>query len=151
LDAFAKRVPHLRTPGAQYIIKKGSPPYQIKPRWLGVARYWLEHFDHYQILFSLPPNKPPIKDRDGIPFGRSPVVVRTYSLHDGIVRELFETHHHPTVPTKHAVDTLVAAVHGIVAFPKHTRTMDRTDRLVMAEHAINAPLHFRRTNERRQK
>jgi hypothetical protein len=38
LNAFAKRVPHLRTPGAQYIIKKGSLPYQIKPRWLQAGR-----------------------------------------------------------------------------------------------------------------
>ena len=128
-----------------------NPERRVKEVFLGVARYWLENFDHYQILFSLPPNKPPIKDRDGVPFGRSPVVVRSYSLYDRIVRELFETYDHPTVPTKHAVDTIIAAVHGTVAFPKHTRTMDWTDTLVMAEHVIDALLHFWRTNERQQK
>lgn len=130
--------------------RETDPERRVKKVFLGVARYWLENFDHYQILFSLPPNKPPIKDRDGVPFGRSPVVVRSYSLYDRIVRELFETYDHPTVPTKHAVDTIIAAVHGIVAFPKHTRTMDWTDTLVMAELAIDALLHFWRSGERRQ-
>jgi len=128
-----------------------DPERRVKQVFLGAARYWLENFDHYQILFSLPPNKPPIRDRDGVPFGRSPVVVRSYSLYDRIVRELFETYDHPTVPTKRAVDTIIAAVHGIIAFPKHTRTMDWTDTLVMAELAIDALLHFWRTNERQQK
>jgi AcrR family transcriptional regulator len=131
--------------------RETNPERRVKEVLLGVARYWLENFDHYQILFSLPPNKPPIKDRDGVPFGRSPVVVRSYSLYDRIVRELFETYERPTVPTKHAVDTIIAAVHGIVAFPKHTRTMDWTDTLVMADLAIDALLHFWRTNERQQK
>ena len=131
--------------------READPERRVKEVFLGVAKYWLENFEHYQILFSLPPNKPAIRDHDGVPFGRSPVVVRSYSLYDRIVRELFETYDHPTIPTKHAVDTIIAAVHGIVAFPKHTRTMDWTDTLAMAELAIDALLHFWRTNERQQK
>ena len=122
--------------------REKDPEQRVKQVFLGVARYWLENFDHYQVLFSLPPNKPPIKNRDGVPFGRSPIVVRSYSLYDRIVRELLETYDHPRVSAKQAVDTLIAAIHGIVAFPKHTRTMDWTDTLVMAEHAIDALLHF---------
>ena len=127
--------------------REKDPERRVKQVFLGVARYWLENFDHYQVLFSLPPNKPPIKNRDGVPFGRSPIVVRSYSLYDRIVRELLETYDHSTVPAKLAVDTIIAAIHGIVAFPKHTRTMDWTDTLVMAEHAIDALLHFWRTRE----
>jgi hypothetical protein len=44
--------------------------------------------------------------------------------------------------TRRFPDICVAAVHGIVGFPKHTRTMDWTDTLAMAELAINALLHF---------
>jgi AcrR family transcriptional regulator len=130
--------------------RETNPERRVKEVFLGVARYWLENFDHYQVLFSLPPNKPPIRDRDGVPFGRSPVVIRSYSLYDRIVRELFETYDHPPVPGKRAVDTIIAAVHGIVAFPRHTRTMDWTDTLVMAELAIDALLHLWRTNGRQQ-
>jgi AcrR family transcriptional regulator len=120
--------------------REQDPERRVKKVFLGVARYWLENFDHYLILFSLPPNKQPIKGRDGVPFGRSPVVVRSYSLYDRIVRELFESYDHPPIPVKCAVDSLIAAVHGIVAFPKHTRTMDWTDTLVMAEIVIDALL-----------
>lgn len=125
--------------------REANPENRVKQVFLGVAKYWLENFDHYQVLFSLPPNKPPIQNREGVPFGRSPIVVRSYSLYDRIIRELLETYDRPPVSAKQAVDTTIAAIHGIVAFPKHTRTMDWTDTLVMAEHTIDALLHFWRT------
>jgi hypothetical protein len=77
---------------------------------------------------------------DGIPFGRSPAVVRSYSLYEMIVSELFETYKAPPLPLKSAVDTLIAAVHGIVAFQMHPRTMDWTDTLTMVETMIDAML-----------
>jgi AcrR family transcriptional regulator len=120
--------------------RERNPELRVKKVFLGVARYWLDNFDHYLVLFSLPPNKPPIKDLNGVPFGRSPVVVRSYSLYDRIIRELFETYEHPPLPAKQAVDSLIAAVHGMVAFPKHTRTMDWTDTLVMTEIVVDALL-----------
>ncbi len=125
--------------------READPEIRVKRVFLGVAKYWLENFDHYQVLFSLPPNKPPVKNHDGVPFGRSPIVVRSYSLYDRIVRELLGTYNHPCTPPKQAVDTIIATIHGIVAFPKYTRTMEWTDTLVMAEHAIDALLHFWRT------
>jgi AcrR family transcriptional regulator len=130
--------------------RQKDPERRVKEVFLGVARYWLENFDHYLILFSLPPNKPPISSRDGVPFGRSPVVVRSYSLYDRIVRELFKTYERPPVPVKQAVDSLIAAVHGIIAFPKHTRTMDWTDTLVMTELVIDALLLSWRINGSRR-
>ena len=62
-------------------------------------------------------------------------------------RELLETRDNPRVSAKQAVGTIIAAIHGIVTFPKHTRTMDWIDTLVIAEHAIDALLHSWRTGE----
>lgn len=120
--------------------RQRDPEQRVREVFLGVARYWLANFDHFLVLFSLPPNRPPIKGSDGVPFGRSPVVVRSYSLYDRIVRDLFATYDAPPVAVKVAVDTLIAAVHGIISFPQHTRTMDWTDTMVMVEVAIDALL-----------
>ena len=78
---------------------------------------------------------------DGVPFGRSPIVLIRFTT------ELPETRDNPRVSAKQAVGTIIAANHGIVTFPKHTRTMDWIDTLVIAEHAIDALLHSWRTGE----
>jgi len=124
----------------QISLREQDPERRVKQVFLGAARYWLENFDHFLVLFSLPPNKPPVKTSEGVPFGRSSIVVRSYSLYDRIVRELFASYGSPPVPVKVAVDTLIAATHGIVSFPKHTRTMEWTDTMVMAEQVIDALL-----------
>lgn len=128
--------------------RERDPERRVKQVFLGVARYWLDNFEHFLVLFSLPPNKPPVKNSEGVPFGRSPIVVRSYSLYDKIVRELFATYDSPPIPVKIAVDTLIAAVHGIVSFPKHTRTMEWTDTMLMAEQVIDALLAVWRQSKR---
>lgn len=115
-----------------------DPEQRVIKVFLGVAHYWLDNFDHYQTLFSLPPHKVPVKDAAGIPFGRSPIVVRSYSLYDRIVRDLLAAHNSPSIDAKCAVDSLIAAVHGIVVFPIYTRTMNWTDPLRMAEFVVTS-------------
>ena len=112
-----------------------DPEKRVIKVFLGVARYWLDNFDHYQTLFSLSPHKLPVKDA-GIPFGRSPIVVRSYSLYDRIVRDVLAAYDIQSVDAKCAVDSLIAAVHGIVVFPIYTRTMNWTDPLTMAEFVV---------------
>ena len=113
-----------------------DPEQRVIKVFLGVARYWLDNFDHYQTLFSLPPHKSPIRNAAGVPFGRSPIVVRSYSLYDRIVRDLLEACGGASIDAKCAVDSLIAAVHGIVVFPIYTRTMDWTEPLKMAEFVV---------------
>jgi AcrR family transcriptional regulator len=120
--------------------KEPDPELRVQKVFLGVARYWLANFDQFQTLFSLSPYKQVPKDHTGIPFGRSAVVVRSYSLYDKIIRDLFATYQTPPVDVKCAVDSLIAAVHGIVSFPMYTRTMDWTDPLIMTDAVIRAQL-----------
>jgi AcrR family transcriptional regulator len=117
-----------------------DPEQRVLKVFLGVARYWLDNFDHYQTLFSLSPYKLAVKDDTGIPFGRSPIVTRSYSLYDRIVRDLLATYDVAPVDAKCAVDSLIAAVHGMVSFPMYTRTMDWTDPMTMVEMAVKSML-----------
>ncbi|MBR0896710.1 TetR/AcrR family transcriptional regulator [Bradyrhizobium tropiciagri] len=106
--------------------------------FIGVARYWLYNFDQYQSLFSLSPYKQPVRTAEGVPFGRSTVVSRSYSLYDRIVRDLLEADGATSINPKCAVDSLIAAVHGIVSFPIYTRTMAWTDTLEMVEFVVRS-------------
>ncbi|MBO4224102.1 TetR/AcrR family transcriptional regulator [Bradyrhizobium neotropicale] len=115
-----------------------DPEQRVIKVFLGVARYWLDNFDHYQMLFSLPPHKIAVKDATGVPFGRSAIVARSYSLYDRIVRDLLAGYGSSSLDAKCAVDSLIAAVHGIVAFPIYTRTMNWTDPLKMTEFVVTS-------------
>lgn len=110
-----------------------DPEERVIKVFLGVARYWLDNFEHYLTLFSLSPYKLVVNDATGLPFGRSPVVVRSYSLYDRVVRDALAAHGATSIDAKCAVDSLIAAVHGIVSFPIYTRTMNWTDSLTMIE------------------
>lgn len=124
----------------QIAASETDPEQRVLKVFLGVARYWLDHFDHYQTLFSLSPYKLAVRDDAGIPFGRSAIVTRSYALYDRIVRDLLATHGRASVDAKCAVDCLIAAVHGMLSFPMYTRTMDWTDPMTMIEMAIGAML-----------
>jgi AcrR family transcriptional regulator len=119
---------------------ESDPQERVIKVFLGVARYWLDNFDHYQTLFSLSPYKLAPKDDTGIPFGRSPVVVRSYSLYDRIVRDLLSVYGNRSIDAKCAVDSLIATVHGIVSFPIYTRTMDWTEPMRMVEFVVRSLL-----------
>ncbi|MCA6107025.1 TetR/AcrR family transcriptional regulator [Bradyrhizobium cenepequi] len=122
-----------------------DPEQRVLHVFLGVAQYWIGNFDHYQTLFSLSPYKLAVKDDAGIPFGRSPIVTRSYSLYDRIVRDLFATYEREPVDAKLAVDSLIAAVHGMVSFPMYTRTMDWSNPRTMIEVVIRSMLSSWRT------
>lgn len=46
-----------------------DPEKRVIKVFLGVARYWLDNFDHHQTIFSLSPHRLPIKDANAVPFG----------------------------------------------------------------------------------
>jgi AcrR family transcriptional regulator len=117
-----------------------DPEKRVIKVFRGAARYWLENFDHYQLLFSLSPNKVAVKDPTGLPFGKTPVVVRSYSLYDRIVRDVLAAYGAESIDAKCAVDSLIAAVHGVTSFPLYTRTMEWTAPLKMVDFIIEAVL-----------
>ena len=63
-------------------------------------------------------------------------MTRSYSLYDRIVRDLLATYERKPLDAKCAVDSLIAAVYGIVSFPMYTRTMDWTDPMPLVEMAV---------------
>lgn len=113
-----------------------DPENRVIKVFLGAAQYWLNNFDHYETLFSLSPHKLAVSDRSGLPFGRSPVVVRSYSLYDRIVRELLCARGVASIDPKCVVDSLIAAVHGVVSFPAYTRTMNWTPTMTMVDFVV---------------
>lgn len=128
-----------------------DPERRVRNVFIGAVKYWLKHLDHFQALFSSPPNQLPMRTKEGVPFGRSPIVIRSYALYETIVRQLFETYPRPPLPVKLATDSLIAATHGIVSFPMHTRGMDWSDTLKMAECVVDALLDdWRRQSVERQ-
>lgn len=117
-----------------------DPEQRVRDVFLGAVAHWRQHFDHFQTLFSMPPHQPPISDPEGVPFGRSPIVVRSYGLYERVIRELFASWPRPPLPLKLATDSLIAATHGIVSFPVYTRTMDWSDTGTMAACVLDAML-----------
>lgn len=124
-----------------------DPEERVIKVFLGAARYWLDNFDQYQTLFSLSPYKLAVNDASGLPFGRSPIVVRSYSLYDRIVRNLLAAYGVTSIDAKCAVDSLIAAVHGIVSFPIYTRTMDWTPSMSMIEFLVRSLLTSWKTHK----
>jgi hypothetical protein len=64
-------------------------------------------------------------------------VVRTLDLYYTTIEEFFDSLPRRPLPHRLAADTLLAAVHGIIAFPRMTRTMKWSDIAKMADVVIN--------------
>lgn len=125
-EAIAKRYP--------------DPVQRVRRLFAGTVAYWLDHPDPFDLLFSRPPNRPPLLNDQGLPFGRSGVVQRPLRLYRDAVQALFDTLPEPPLPVQLATDTLIATTYGIIAFPRHTRTMRWSRTQAMAETAIDALL-----------
>ncbi len=117
-----------------------DPVERVRELFLGTVAYWLAHLDQFDVLFSRPPSRPPLIDREGVPFGQSPAVLRSLGVYYAAVEALFATLPSPPMPARLAADTLIATTHGIVSFPRHTRTMQWSDTEAMAKAAVEALL-----------
>ena len=111
----------------------------MKAVFLGAVRYWLAHFDQFETLFSLAPTTQIVRNNQGIPFGRSAIVVRSYGVFDNAVRAFLDSID-SQIDRKLAVDGLLAAVHGMIWFPHATRTMEWSDVEVMIDSVLSALL-----------
>lgn len=114
-----------------------DPATRVRVLAKGSAKYWLQHPDQFDVLFSRPPSKDATSDLHVI-FGRSPVVQRALKVYYSTVDELFRTLQTSKISSRLAADTLIATTYGIVAFPRSTHTMRWSNQYRMAECAIDA-------------
>lgn len=117
-----------------------DPVERVRKLFLGTVEYWLEHLDQFDVLFSRQPNRPPLLNQEGVPFGESPTVLRSLQVYYDAVEALFAALPSPPMKVRVAADTLIAVTHGIVAFPRHTRTMRWSDTRAMAQAAVDGLL-----------
>ena len=114
-----------------------DPVERVRALARGSAKYWLQHPDQFDVLFTRPPSKDAVSNKR-VAFGRSPVVRRAMKIYYSAVDGLFETLKAPKSSSRLAADTLIATTYGIVAFPRGTSTMRWSNQYRMAECAIDA-------------
>ena len=118
--------------------RTADPGERLREVFLTVARYWLAHPDHFDALFSGSAGRPAIQTVEGVPFGRSQSVARSLALYTRVVGEFLASLPQPPITTRFAVDTLIAAVHGVIAFPRATKSMAWSSTRTMVECVIDA-------------
>ncbi|MBN3782862.1 TetR/AcrR family transcriptional regulator [Burkholderia sp. Ac-20345] len=114
-----------------------DPVERVRALARGSAKYWLQHPDQFDVLFSRPPYKDGVSNSQVL-FGRSAVVRRALKIYYSAVDKLFETSKASGISSRFAADTLIATTYGIVAFPRGTHTMRWSNQYRMAECAIDA-------------
>lgn len=114
-----------------------DPAAKVRAVAKGSAKYWLQHPDQFDVLFSRPLSKDATPNMQNT-FGRSQVVHRALKVYYSAVDELFKTLNTTGISSRLAADTLIATTYGVVAFPRGTPTMRWSNRYRMAECAIDA-------------
>ena len=115
-----------------------APEERLRAVFMAAVRHWLKYPEEFRVLFSIRPEQSAKPGRP--PFGKSAVVLRSYSLYRQLVDELFATYPSSPCPSRMATDTLIAATHGIIAFTLHTHTLEWSNPIKMAEEVLDALL-----------
>lgn len=123
-----------------------DPEERLRAVFLAATRHWLKYPEQFRVLFATRPEQSVKAGRP--PFGKSPVVLRSYALYRHLVDELFATYPSPPCPPRLATDAVIAATHGIIAFTLHTHTLEWSNPIRMAEEVLNALLFTWATKER---
>lgn len=114
-----------------------DPVAKVRAVAKGSAKYWLQHPDQFDVLFSRPLSTDATSNIQNA-FGRSQVVHRALKVYYSAVEELFRTLNSTNASSRLAADTLIATTYGVVSFPRGTPTMRWSNRYRMAECAIDA-------------
>lgn len=117
---------------------QADPARRVHDLFGAVARYWLAHPDHFDMLFAGPRDRVALHTPEGLPFGRSPSVVRSLALYARVVDEFLTSLPCRPIDTVLAMDALIAATHGVIAFPRATPSMPWSSTLAMVETVIEA-------------
>lgn len=118
------------------IVEENPEPQQrVRSLFLGTVEYWLANPEHFDVLFSMPDK---VEQNSTELFGQTPVVLRALNVYYGAVEDLFSSL--PSSPSQPRVeaDALLAAIYGIIAFPRMTSTMIWSDTKTMAAVVIDS-------------
>lgn len=121
----------------QLLAAHTDPEHGLRHLMLGTVQYWLSHADHFDILFAMPGRKAAVADDS---FGQSAVVLRALAIYDGAVQAYFDSLPRHPMPIRLASDALLAAVYGMIAFPRMTQTMPWSALPAMAGVVVDAML-----------
>lgn len=122
------------------ISKTRDPTKKVQKLFYLTVDYWLDHMDHYLVLFPAPTRRPIPITSGSIPFGQSPVVKHILSLYYDAVEEMFASLPRRPLSARLATDTLLSSVYGMIIFPVMTSTMDWSDTRTMARGLIRSVL-----------
>lgn len=115
-----------------------DPKERLRTVFVAAVRHWLKYPEEFRVLFAIRPEQSGKPGRQ--PFGKSGVVLRSYSLYRQLVDDLFATYPAPPCAPRLATDTLIAATHGIIAFTLHTHTLEWSAQIRMVEQVLDALL-----------
>ncbi len=101
----------------RFASRIADPAERLRKLFTYAVKYWETHADHYEVLYARPRSRPEMFLKDGSRFGQSTLVRRSVALWESVLQELFNTlPRHPT-HLKVATDTLLIALHGVIAIP----------------------------------
>lgn len=115
-----------------------DPARRVRAVFLAAAHYWLAHPDHFDVLFAGSRERVALHTPEGLPFGRSASVVRSLALYRQVVDGFLASLPCRPVDTTLAMDALIAATHGVIAFPRVTPSMPWSATEAMVEAVVNA-------------
>ncbi|WP_399679675.1 TetR/AcrR family transcriptional regulator [Xenophilus sp.] len=115
-----------------------NPARRVRAVFLEAARYWLAHPDHFDVLFAGSRERAALHTPEGLPFGRSSSVVRSLALYRQVVDDFLASLPRRPIDTTLAMDSLIAATHGVIAFPRVTPSMPWSATATMVETVVSA-------------
>jgi len=119
-------------------LAQPDPARRVLDVFGAVARYWLAHPDHFDMLFAGSRDRVALHTPDGLPFGRSPSVVRSLALYARVVDDFLASLPCRPIDTVLAMDALIAATHGVIAFPRATPSMPWSATMAMVDTVVEA-------------
>lgn len=122
---------------AALVAQESGPREKLRSLMTGTVRYWLAQPDHFDVLFSMPGKT---EDTPDEAFGQTPVVMRALNIYYAAVALFFDSLPRHPLPVQLAADSMLAAVYGLIAFPRMTQTMTWSDTTAMSVVIIDTVL-----------
>ncbi|MGO4477934.1 hypothetical protein AB4Z32_16930 [Massilia sp. 2TAF26] len=120
------------------VSQHSDPLLRLRNLFIGTVDYWLKNPEHFDVLFAMPV-KESVSDEAEL-FGQAPVVVRALNVYYDAIQVFFDSLPQYPMSPRLAADALLAAVYGLIAFPRMTQTMKWSSTAAMADIVVDAIL-----------
>jgi len=117
-----------------------DPGERLRRLFLYAVKYWETHAEHYEVLYARPRSRSEMFYQDGSCFGQGALVRRSVTLWETGLRDLFDTW--PRYPTslRLATDTMLIALHGVIAVPARMSAREWSSSARLANETIDVML-----------